>query len=134
LGGVRAIYGSDRDPAAIAIARANFAALRAKSVNTTFTRSDFRDFPAADALGSDRPTLIITNPPMGRRVPLADVRRLMEDLFRVAAAVLQPGGRLVLANPLPMENPHPALKLQSRQPVDFGGFDCRLELYRKLPR
>jgi SAM-dependent methyltransferase len=134
LGGVRAIYGSDRDPAAIAIARANFAALRAKSVNTTFVRSDFRDFPAAGALGSDLLTLIITNPPMGRRVPLADVRRLMEDLFRVAAAVLQPGGRLVLANPLPMDNPHPALKLQSRQPVDFGGFDCRLELYRKLPR
>jgi hypothetical protein len=35
---------------------------------------------------------------------------------------------------LRMEKPHPLLKLQSRQAVDFGGFDCRMEKYIKLPR
>jgi predicted RNA methylase len=142
LGGVRALYGTDRDPAAIAAARANFAALRAGSAFTTpatnsvemnLTRADFRDFAAGGALGPGRLTLILTNPPLGRRVPLEDVRRLMEDLFRVAATVLRPGGRLVLANPLPVENSRPPLQLQSRQPVDFGGFDCNVELWRKPP-
>jgi len=68
---------------------------------------------------------------MGRRVPIADLRGLMEDLFAVAATVLRPGGRLVLANPLFMETPHPPLQLRFRQAVDFGGFDCRLEMYQK---
>ena len=48
--------------------------------------------------------------------------------------MLQPGGRLVFANPLRMESRDRTLKLLSRQTVDFGGFDCRLEVYRKLGR
>ena len=71
---------------------------------------------------------------MGRRVPIADLRGLMRDLFAVAATVLRPGGRLVLANPLSSETPHPALQLEFRQAVDFGGFDCRLEMYQKRAR
>ena len=69
---------------------------------------------------------------MGKRVPIDDLPRLIGDLFNVAAQALKPGGRLVFANPLRMENPHPLLKLQSRQVVDFGGFDCRMEKYLKV--
>ena len=47
---------------------------------------------------------------------------------------LRPGGRLVFANPLRLESRQPSLQLQSRQTVDFGGFDCRLEMYRKSVR
>jgi 23S rRNA G2445 N2-methylase RlmL len=132
LGGVRSIYGTDLSADAIAIARANFAAAKVKPVPLNFFCRDFRDFARCEGLGPDSVTLIITNPPMGKRVAIEDLPRLMEDLFRVAAQALKPGGRLVFANPLRMERPHPAFKLQSRQAVDFGGFDCRMEKYLKI--
>ena len=99
-----------------------------------FTCADFRDFATVPGLGPDTATLIITNPPMGMRVPIPNLRGLIEDLFAVAAAVLRPGGRLVFANPLRLESPQRSLQLQSRQTVDFGGFDCRLENYLKTAR
>jgi tRNA G10 N-methylase Trm11 len=64
------------------------------------------------------------------RVPVPDLRGLIEDLFQAAATVLRPGGRLVLANPLSSESTHPSFQLRFRQAVDFGGFDCRLEMYQ----
>ena len=115
------------------IARANFAAAKLKSVPMKFACCDFRDFARCEGLGPDSVTLIITNPPMGKRVFTADLTRLIQDLFRVAAQALKPGGRLVFANPLRMERPHPLLQLQSRQTVDLGGFDCRMEKYLRLP-
>jgi hypothetical protein len=62
------------------------------------------------------------------------MRGLFGDLFAVAAGVLKPGGRLVFANPLHIEPLAPSLKLQYRQVIDLGGFDCRLEMYLKLAR
>jgi precorrin-6B methylase 2 len=134
LGGLQSIYGTDLSADALAIARANFAAAKIEPVPLNFFCRDFRDYARCEGLGPNSVTLIITNPPMGKRVVMADLPRMMEDLFRVAAQALKPGGRLVLANPLRMENPHPLLQLQSRQAVDFGGFDCRMEKYVKLAR
>ena len=133
LGGVRGVYGTDRSMEAIAISRSNFAAAHVKGVRAEFTCCDFRDFSASKGPGPESVTLVISNPPMGKRVPIADLHGLIGDLFSAAATVLQPGGRLVFANPLRIENPHRALKLQSRQVVDFSGFNCRLEKYAKLP-
>ena len=130
VGGVERIHGTDRSAAAIAIARGNLAAAKVDPASTQLACCDFRDFASA-GLGPSRVTLLITNPPLGRRVPIADLPGLMHDLFAVAATVLQPGGRLVLANPLSMETAHPALELRFRQAVDFGGFDCHLEMYQK---
>ena len=130
LGGVRSLYGTDLSPEAIAISQRNFAAANIPTVAAQFTCCDFRDF----AVGPESVTLIVTNPPMGRRVPIVDLSGLIADLFTVAVQALQPGGRLVFANPLPV-GPCPAvLQLQSRQVVDFGGFNCRLEMYRKVGR
>jgi predicted RNA methylase len=134
LGGVRAIHGTDLGTEAIAIAQDNFAAAQVKGVEANFVRSDFRDYANRESWGSGGVTLVITNPPMGRRVPVPDLRGLMEDLFSAAASVLRPGGRLVLANPVSMAKLPPSLKLLSRQVVDFGGFDCRVEKYLKLAR
>jgi len=134
LGGVERICGTDRSAADIAIARGNFAAVKANPAPTELACCDFRDFATSAVMGPNSVSLVITNPPMGRRVPIADLRGLMGDLFRVAATVLRPGGRLVLANPLNMETPHPSLQLEFRQAVDFGGFDCRLEKYQKRAR
>jgi len=134
LGGVQSIYGTDLSPDAIAISRANFAAAKVKAVQSKFICCDFRDYAKVEGLGPKSVTLIITNPPMGRRIRVPNMRGLFGDLFAVAAEVLKPGGRLVFANPLRIEPLDPSLKLQYRQVIDLGGFDCRLEMYLKLAR
>jgi len=134
LGGVRRIHGTDLSAEAIAIARDNFAAAKLKPAPANFVCCDFRDYAASGSLGPNSATLIITNPPMGMRVPVGNLRGLMEDLFNVAAIVLRPGGRLVLANPVSMAKPPRSFQLLSRQAVDFGGFDCLMEKYLKLAR
>jgi 23S rRNA G2445 N2-methylase RlmL len=132
LGGVRSVLGTDLSDQAIDIARRNFAAAQPGFTGARFTRCDFRDFARSENLASL--TLIISNPPLGRRVPIRNLRGLFDDLFAVAAKVLAPGGRLVFTNPFRMESPQPSLRLESRQVVDLGGFECRLEMYRKLAR
>ena len=131
LGGVKSIYGTDLSSEAVAIAKANFAASKEKLVQASFAISDFRNFTRVQGLGPASVTLIITNPPMGRRVRVPNLSGLIADLFAVAAAALKPGGRLVFANPLQIEPRDPSLKLQFRQVIDLGGFDCRLEKYLK---
>ncbi len=134
LGGVRAVFGTDLSAEAVDISQDNFTAANVKSVEAKFTCCDFRDFAKIAGLGPNTATLIITNPPMGKRVPIANLPQLFAELFSVAATVLKPGGRLVFANPFQMESPNPSLRLQSRQMVDFRGFDCYLEKYVKSSR
>ncbi len=132
LGGVLGVYGTDRSAEAIEIAQANFAASGVPNVRSKFVCGDFRDFVRVEGLGRNSIGLIITNPPMGKRVHVGDLQRLIEDLLSVAAAVLQPGGKLVFANPVHILSQNPVLKLKWRSVVDFGGFDCRVEVYQKL--
>jgi 23S rRNA G2445 N2-methylase RlmL len=134
LGGVQSIYGTDISPDAIDISRANFAASKVKVDQVKFASCDFRDHAKVEGLEPKSVTLIITNPPMGRRIRVSNMHRLFEDLFAVAAAVLKPGGRLIFANPLRFEPLDPSLKLKYRKVVDLGGFNCRLEMYLKLAR
>ncbi len=37
-----------------------------------------------------------------------------------------------IPNPLKMDSPPRGLTVVSRQPVDLGGFECKLELYRRV--
>ena len=131
LGGVRKVYGTDLSADAIAIARKNFAAAKIPAVQSSFACRDFRDFAGIEGLEPGAVTLIVTNPPMGKRVPVPDLRDLIANLFAIAAKVLRPGGRLVFPNPLPVESRDRSLKLISRRVIDLGGFDCNLEVYRK---
>jgi 23S rRNA G2445 N2-methylase RlmL len=132
LGGVRNIYGTDLNPDAIAICRTNFAAAKVKAVPLKLVCCDFRDYAKVEGLGPESVTLLITNPPMGRRIRVPNMRGLFRDLFAVAATVLKPSGRLILANPLRIEPLDPSLKLKYRKVIDLGGFNCRLEMYLKL--
>jgi tRNA G10 N-methylase Trm11 len=75
--------------------------------------------------------LVISNPPLGRRVRVPNMHGLFADLFRLSSEVLRPGGRLVFVNPLRLESVDPTLRLESRRPVDLGGYECRVEVYRK---
>ena len=129
LGGAQSVCGTDLSSEAIAIAQDNFAAAQIKTVPATFICGDFRKISSIPNFAGGPVTLIITNPPMGMRVPVADLRSLIADLFRVSASVLKPGGRLVFVNPLARITPPPSLKLEFAQEVDMGGFQCRLEKY-----
>jgi 23S rRNA G2445 N2-methylase RlmL len=131
LGGVSRVYGTDRSAAAIGITERNFAAAQFHSVEARFICCDFRDFDKVEELPPDSLTLIITNPPLGRRVRIPNLHGLFDGLFAVAARLLKPGGRLVFTNPFRMDSPQPSLKLLSRRVVDLGGFNCRLEVYQK---
>jgi len=127
------IIGTDRCSETIAIAKRNFAAAPGGPYSPTLAACDFREYRTIAGLGAGKVSLLITNPPMGMRVPIANLRGLIADLFTVAADVLRPGGRLVFVNPLHLENPHPALVLEARHVVDMSGFDCRVELYVRRP-
>jgi 23S rRNA G2445 N2-methylase RlmL len=125
LGGVAEVFGTDRSAEAVAIAEKNFRSALGDSIKANFVACDFREAPKFS------PTLIITNPPMGKRVPIPDLRGLIEDLFKVAAERLRAGGRLVFVNPLAMDFVAGGLRRQFRQKIDMGGFHCRLEKYVK---
>ena len=132
LGGVLAVQGTDLDPAAIGIARANFAAAGLEHVSATFTPGDFRDAEQVAGIAPGSITLVMTNPPLGRRIRVKNMRGLMADLLLAASKALEPGGLLIFTNPLHDGPSSPWLKLEYRQAVDLGGFDCQLEMYRKL--
>ena len=127
LGGVTKIFGTDRSAAAINIAKSNLAASGLRT-EAEFLHGDFRTAHIAPGSISQ----IITNPPMGRRVPIPDLAGLIADLFQTASKALQPGGTLVFANPLSMQPSDPRLKLETRRRVDLGGFDVHLERHIKI--
>ena len=131
FGKVAHLIGTDISPEAIDIARANLQAANLKGVKTTLASIDFRKHALVPALGPNSVSLVISNPPMGRRIRIQDLERLVADFFAVATRVLKPGGRIVFVNPLRMDPPGSQLEREFRSVVDLGGFDARLELYRK---
>lgn len=133
LGGVRRLIGSDLSPEALEVSRRNFAAANLPKVPVQFLEGDFRDVARGPELGPNSTSLILTNPPMGMRIQLPNLRGLLHDLLKVAAYALQPHGRIVFPNPVKRLTVPPGLELEYGRPVDMGGFDCQLELYRKRP-
>ncbi len=131
LGGVDHIFGTDLSPDALSTARMNLVASPAGCTPATFSCCDFRDTQAVEGLRPGAISLVVSNPPMGRRVPIADLRGLIQNFMATAAVALRPGGRLVFANPLRVSPANPALKLEFRQKVDLGGFHVHVEKYVK---
>ena len=130
-GRVRRLFGTDLSAEAIAVAHGNIAAAGIAPDAAQLICCDFREHGSIEGLEAGRVSLIITNPPLGMRVPIPNLRQLIADLFSVAAVALKPSGRLVFVNPLRTELPHPQFRLQFRQLVDMSGFDCRMEMYVK---
>lgn len=132
LGGIKSLHGTDLSAEALEVAKTNFAAAGPGSILPEFVRCDFRDYRKNTKIQPGSLSLIITNPPLGMRVPIADLRGLIADLFAVAAEALKPGGRLVLINPIKAGSPsHPALRCEFQQKVDMSGYDCTLEKHVK---
>ena len=123
-GPVHALYGTDLDPAAIAVARGNIEAAKLGSL-IHLTASDF------SAFSGPQPTLIITNPPMGRRVQRGQLAEVLERFALMAGSHLAPNGRLVWLAPMPMRtNPifeRCGLRPLLQQTVDMGGFPAMLQ-------
>ncbi|MDP4693333.1 MAG: methyltransferase [Opitutales bacterium] len=131
LGGVDSIIASDRDADAIEVARLNFESAGIESGKVALHLGSFRNYEAVTGIARRSISLIIANPPLGRRVRIEDLQGLIKDFFQVATDTLRPGGRLVFINPLKLDSHDPTLKLEARHLVDLGGFDCRVEKWLK---
>ncbi|MBI2391448.1 MAG: HEAT repeat domain-containing protein [Deltaproteobacteria bacterium] len=126
LGACRALYGSDLDPRAIEAARANVAAA---GVSAVLAVSDARESRPPEPV-----SLVITNPPMGRRVlDRRALEPLFEGVFANVRAALRRDGRVVLLSPLFGRSVEMAarhdLRVVRRGAVDLGGFDAELQVF-----
>jgi len=122
------LQGTDNDPRALEAARANFAA-----AGLTDVRVELAD---AVAHVPERVTLILTNPPMGRRVVRdGTLGPLLDGFIDQAARVLAPGGRLVWLSPLGARTAARArergLRVELEEEIDMGGFRARLQRLRR---
>jgi len=129
LGPYRRLFGSDLDPVALEAAGENLAA--AGLQHYQLEQGDARWHSPAE-----RPSLILTNPPMGRRLLHGqELTPLLEAFLRRAAELLLASGRIVWINPLP-DGGLPVLaaaglRPERRQRLDMGGFHAELQLLRK---
>lgn len=128
LGPYRALHGTDLDERALDTARANLAA--AGAGDARLVRADACEHDPGGV------TLILTNPPMGRRVHRdGSIGDLLDRFVDHAARVLLPGGRLCWLSPLPGRTAErlrrAGLELSVIADVDMGGFTAQLQLARR---
>lgn len=129
LGPWKRAIASDLDAKARAAAKANLAAAGVAA-----------DVVDADALEhSPGPvTLILTNPPLGRRVHRdADLRDFFDRFLGNAARALAPSGRIAWISPLPHRTAERARELglvhERGIDVDMGGFSAQIQLLSRPP-
>ncbi len=122
LGPSRRLIVGDRDAGALSAARANRAAARV--VAELAVRDALAPAPAGV-------TLVLTNPPMGRRIARPDLAGFVAH----AAAALVPGGRMVWISPTPGRTAaraaHAGLRPTYRQVVDMNGFSAEIQAFEK---
>jgi 23S rRNA G2445 N2-methylase RlmL len=126
LGPYRRLFGTDRDAGAVDAARENLAAA---AIDASITRADVASWRPPEPV-----TLLLTNPPLGRRVD-ADLDRLYATTFERAAAAVAPGGRFVWISPRAGRTVALAREagfvVERRLRVDMGGFWAELQRFRR---
>jgi tRNA G10 N-methylase Trm11 len=80
--------------------------------------------------------LIVTNPPMGRRVVRSSgLGELLEAFLANAAGALRLGGRLVWLSPLPERTAVAArrvgMQVERLTDVNLGGFDAEMQIMHR---
>lgn len=124
------LYGSDRDPEALAAAQKN---LRAAGLPATQAQLQVADALTLAPPGVSR---ILTNPPMGRRTRPGQLAEFLSAFIAHSASLLPRGGRLVWISPQPhlsvARGREHGLSLRSTRPVDLNGFWGQLEVWDKL--
>ena len=125
-GPVRSLLGTDLDVTALAAARRN---LDAAGLGAELTLGDARTHSAGLV------DLVVTNPPLGRRIRVDAAALLVESLPNLARQ-LAPRGRLVWITPAPQKTTPMAELLKLRRvrslPVDLGGVRGQLERWDAL--
>jgi 23S rRNA G2445 N2-methylase RlmL len=127
LGPYRALLGSDIDERALRAARRN---LESAGLEARLERGD------AIALAPTGVTLVITNPPMGRRaVRVAGLDDVLDAFLAHAARTVSAGGRVVWIAPWPARSREAArragLHLEWARSVDMGGFGAEMQRWTK---
>jgi precorrin-6B methylase 2 len=127
LGPSRAMFGTDTDARALEAAREN---LRAAGI--AGVRLAVADATRHVVKGV---TLVITNPPMGRRVARGSSTALLEAFVAHVGEVLAPGGRLVWLCPSAKDSRkwgrRASLELVLAREIDMGGFTAELQVWRR---
>jgi hypothetical protein len=129
LGPQRELHGTDLDLRALAAAREN--AERAGVSGIVLQQADARTHRVAGL------TLVLTNPPMGRRVLRAQgLSGVLCQVVRNVSAQLAPRGRMVWLSPFPDATARAAvdagLHVDRLGPVDLGGFSAELQRFTRL--
>ncbi len=127
LGPFRKLIGSDVAEGALAAAGAN--AARAH-LDLDLILADARSHRLRGV------SLIISNPPMGRRVARdGSLAPLLDAFLANAANALAPAGRLVWLSPLPAQTAGRArqlgLRVTRHEAVDLGGFSAELQRFER---
>lgn len=127
LGPSLRLVATDFDDRALEAARTNLRRVGAK--DPVWFRADAR---AHNVPGT---TLVLTNPPMGRRVgDRAKLGSLLDQTLENVAANLVPGGRMVWISPMAGTARVAArlgLRIGRQHPVDMGGFHAELQAFTK---
>lgn len=129
------LRGTDVSEPAIEAARANLAAASIETASVELWRAS-----ALTVTPSHETTpvsLVLTNPPMGRRVVVEEqgVRRLLRDFVSHVARVLAPGGRMIWLSPAPRASAEwgrrVGLVAEDVCRIDMGGFFTTVQALRK---
>ena len=128
------LCGTDVDERAIAVARTNTSSAELACTDLDLHQGDALTTRPGD--GARRPSLIITNPPMGRRVAGdGSVRELLTTFVHRVGKALTRGGRLVWLSPSPKLTRQAGLEVglavEDREEIDMGGFWATLQVMRK---
>lgn len=129
LGDARRFIGTDLSEDALRAARLNTDAAK---IHAELVLSDARAFEPGEPVD-----LIVTNPPMGRRVlrHRGDVENLLASFLGRAARVLSPDGRIVWVSAHPASTREAAakngLRLTDAYTIDLGGFDVELQRFSR---
>lgn len=126
LGPYRALHGTDLDARALGAAKENLESAGVPSA--VLQQADARNHRVAGL------SLVLTNPPMGRRVLRArGLSGVLCQVVRNVAAQLVPGGRMLWLSPFPDATARAAadagLSVERLGPVDLGGFAAELQRY-----
>lgn len=120
------LLGTDIAPAALTAAKTN--AERAR-VDVELLEANALSYRAI------QPTLILSNPPLGRRVARSEGPSLLDDFLRHASLLLKPQGRLVWITPHAARHRQLAeslgLRLSFQGQVDMGGFAATMQKFIK---